>query len=93
MNNYSYSLKFRAEELEPIEALKGQQCFSLALAFNPKLVCRISGEDISPASASQLPDEHRLRVVEALCRHLSTSCETAPPQNHTCQQSLRPANL
>jgi hypothetical protein len=68
---YNYCLKFRAEELEPIHSMKGQESMSLALAFNSKLVSQALGERLSPRTIPSLSEDRKLHLVERLCQHLS----------------------
>ncbi len=71
MSKYHYYLKFQANELEAIESRKGQDSFSLAFAFNSKLVSRVIGERLTADRVSTLSQERRLQLVDRLCEHLS----------------------
>ena len=71
ISRYSYRLRFQADQLEPIEALRGQQSMSLALAFNTKLVRQVIGEKIGPDSISTFSESRRLELIEKLCKYLS----------------------
>lgn len=88
ISRYNYSLKFQANELEPIESKKGQQSMSLALAFNSKSLARITGEKIKPAAVSTLPEERRLQLVERICQHLSALPSVGPSRGGPYQHKL-----
>ena len=72
MSRFSYCLRFRAEELEPIESRKGQQSMSLALAFNSTIVGKVLGEKIRPDIVQRLPEDRKLQLVDKLCHHLAS---------------------
>jgi hypothetical protein len=71
IGGYPYHLRFRAEQLEPIESFKGQNSLSLTLAFNSEMVSQIVGEEIAPLAVATFSEEHRLQIVDRLCQHLS----------------------
>jgi 2'-5' RNA ligase len=71
ISQYKYRVKFRADELEMIESRKGQESFSLALAFNSGLVHRIVGRKIDAGDVRELSADRRLELVRRLCKHLS----------------------
>ena len=71
VSRYKYSLKFRADELEVIESRKGQDSFSLALAFNSELVGRVAGRKISAEDVRKLSEDRRLELIARLCKHFS----------------------
>jgi len=71
ISRYNYCLRFRAEALEPIESVKGQESMSLAFAFNSRFVGQVLGEKIAVGSVSTFSDDRRLQLVERLCQHLS----------------------
>jgi hypothetical protein len=73
MSRFTYGMKFRAEGLEAIEARKGQDSLSLALAFNSDSVSRLVGEKVTANLIRGYSDEHKLRLVQRLCQHLSTT--------------------
>jgi 2'-5' RNA ligase len=89
MSRYTYRMKFRADELEAIEARKGQDSLSLALAFNSQLASRLAGEKVTTGAIQGFSDEQRLRLVERICQHLTTTFTGATEaQNQPFQHRL-----
>lgn len=72
ISRYKYRLRFRADELEVIESRKGQESFSLALAFNSELVSRVVGRRINAEDVHALSQERRLELIDRLSKHLAT---------------------
>lgn len=87
ISRYDYCLRFRADELEPIESIKGQESMSLAFAFNSKFMGKVLGERIGPDAVPILSDERRLELVERLCQHLA-ALPVATESGKTFQRSL-----
>jgi hypothetical protein len=79
ISRYNYCLRFQADELEPIQSIKGQESMSLAFAFNSKLVFQALGEKIVPGAILLLSEERKLQLIERLCRHLSALGTTVRP--------------
>jgi hypothetical protein len=75
VSRYDYSLKFKANELEPIASRKGQASMALALAFNTRIVRQLAGERIETRAVAGLSEEHRLRLVGQICEHLAMAPE------------------
>jgi len=72
ISNHTYALRFRAEELEPIVARRGQNSLDLALSFNSELVRRVVGAKVSVSEVQELSEERRLEMIEKLCKHLAS---------------------
>jgi hypothetical protein len=88
ISRYSYCLRFQAEELEPIQAIKGQESMSLAFAFNSKFVWRALGEKIGPRVVADLSEARKLQLVERLCQHLSAMPSPGQYHNRAFQHRL-----
>lgn len=71
ISRYKYSIRFQADELEAIEAKKGQGSFSLALAFNSELVKQVSGRELAAKDVHDLSEKSRLDLIDRLAYYLA----------------------
>jgi len=72
VSKYSYGVCFKAGQLQPIFSARGQESFSLRLAFNEELVMQLANQRIDPLSIDGLSEGDRLRIIDKLCERIST---------------------
>jgi len=93
VSKYSYGVLFKAGRLQPIFSAKGQESFSLKLAFNKELVVQVANQKIDPLSIDGLSEEDRLRIIDKLCERISTLSAGSGPQEASAAVRCSPKSL
>jgi len=93
VSKYSYGVSFKAGQLQPIFSAKGQESFSLKLAFNKELVVQVANQKIDPLSIDGLSEGDRLRIIDKLCECISTLSAGSGPQEASAAVRCSPKPL